>query len=164
MNPRLTLSSGPADPSDSVTGELDFDSSVSKTRKRRRLLHKSPVSARFSLDDCDEDDDTSAQTDCFMPAFAENFDEKRSVVGTVCSTGSEGDSLPAAMETTEGHEHIVQLLETGGAGAMLPAVFETDDTTTKSCQRGKFLVLSTVADVQRNSPSWERGKDEIYAA
>ena len=53
--------SGPADPSDSVTGELDFDSSVYKTRKRRRLLHKSPVAARFSLDDCDEDDDTSAQ-------------------------------------------------------------------------------------------------------
>ena len=37
--------SGPADPSDSVTGELDFDSSVSKTRKCRRLLHKSPESA-----------------------------------------------------------------------------------------------------------------------
>ena len=94
--------SGSADPSDSVTGELDFDSSVSKTRKRRRLLHKSPVAARFSLDDCDEDDDTSAQTDCVMPAFAENFDEKRPVVGTVCSAGSEGDSLSAAMETT-GH-------------------------------------------------------------
>ena len=59
--------SGPADPSDSVTGELDFDSSVSKTRKRRRLLHKSLVSARFSLDDCDEDDDISAQTHCFVP-------------------------------------------------------------------------------------------------
>ena len=86
MNPRLTrfldlLSS------DSVTGDLDLDSSVSKTRKRRRLLHKLPVSARFSLDDCDEDD-----TDCFMPAFAKNFDEKRLVVGTVCSIGSEGSS------------------------------------------------------------------------
>ena len=88
------------------------------------------LSARFSLDDCDEDGDTSAQADCFMPAFAENFDEKRPVVGTVCSTGSEGDSLLAAMETNgqsdeiefEGHEHTVQLLEKGGAGAKLPAV------------------------------------------
>ena len=79
-----------------------------------------------------------------MPAFAENFDEKRPVVGTVCSTGSECDSLPAAMETTdqsdeiefEGHEHTVQLLEKGGASARLPAVFETDDTTTESCRRG----------------------------
>ena len=87
-----------------------------------------------------------------MPAFAENFDEKRPVVGAVCSTGSEGDSLPAAMETTgqsdeiefEGHEHTVQLLEKGGAGAKLPAVFETDDTTTKSYQHGKFLGLSAV--------------------
>ena len=102
-----------------------------------------------------------------MPAFAENFDEKGPVVGTVCSTGSEGDSLPAAMETTgqsdeiifEGREHTVQLLETGGAGAKVPAVFETDDTTTKSCQQGKFLGMSTMADVQRNSPSlgkWQR--------
>ena len=39
--------SGPADPCDSVTGELDLDPSVSKIRKRRRLLHKSHVSARF---------------------------------------------------------------------------------------------------------------------
>ena len=53
----------------------------------------------------------------------------------------------------EGHEHIVQLFEKGGAGAKLPTVFETDDTTTKSCQQGKLLGLSTVADVQRNSPS-----------
>ena len=74
--------------------------------------------------------------------------------------------LSAAMETTgqidkiefEGHEHIVQLLEKGGAGAKLPAVFETDDTTTKSCQQGKFLGLSTVADVQRNSPSLGKGQ------
>ena len=39
--------SGPADPCDSVTSELDLDPSVSKIRKRRRLLHKSHVSARF---------------------------------------------------------------------------------------------------------------------
>ena len=105
----------------------------------------------FSLDDCDEDDDTSAQTDCCMPAFAEKFDEKRPVVGTVCSTGSERDLLSAAMETTgqtdkiefEGHEHIVQLLEKGAAGAKLPAVFETDDTTTKSCQQGISGVVNS---------------------
>ena len=101
-----------------------------------------------------------------MSDFAENFDEKRPVVGTVCSTSSEGDSLPAAMETTgqsdeiefEGHEHTVQLLEKGGAGAKLPAVSKTDDTTTKSCQQGKFLGLSAVADVQRNSPSLGKGQ------
>ena len=158
--------SGPADPCDSVTDELDVDPCVSKTRKRRRLLHKSPVSARFSLDDCDEDDDTSAQVDCFMPAFAEHFDEKRPVVGTVCSTRSEGDSHPAAMETTgqsdeiefEGHEHTVQLVEKGGASVRLPAVFETDDTTTESCQQRKFLELSIVADVQRNSSSLGKGQ------
>ena len=83
-----------------------------------------------------------------------------------CETIYEGDSRSAAMETTgqtdkiefEGHEHIVQLLEKGGAGAKLPAVFETDDTTTKSCQQGKFLGLSTVADVQRNSPSLGKGQ------
>ena len=39
--------SGPADPCDSVIDELDVDRSASKTRKRRRLLHKSHVSARF---------------------------------------------------------------------------------------------------------------------
>ena len=164
--PETDRFSGPADPCDSVTNELDFDPSVSKTRKRRRLLHKSTVSARFSLDDCDEDDDTSAQADCFMPAFAETFDVKRTVVGTVCSTCSEGDSLPAAMESTgqsdeiefEGHEHIVQLLEKRGASARLPAVFETDDTTTESCQQGKCLGLSTVADVQRNSSSLGKGQ------
>ena len=63
-----------------------------------------------------------------MPSFADNLDEKRLVVGTVCSTGSEGVSLPAATETIgqsdeiefEGHEHTVQLLEKGGASARLP--------------------------------------------
>ena len=63
-----------------MTDELDVKPSVSKTRKRRRLLHKSSVSARFPLDDCDEDDDNSAQANCFMPAFSENSDEKRPVV------------------------------------------------------------------------------------
>ena len=39
--------SGPADPCDSVTGELAFDPSVSMTCKRRRLLHKSPLCTFF---------------------------------------------------------------------------------------------------------------------
>ena len=107
--------SGPADSCDSVTDELDVKPSVSKTRKRRRSLHKSPVSARFSLDDCDEDDDNSAQANCFMPAFAENSDEKRPVVAG-------DDSILVAMESTgqsdeikfEGHEHAVQLLRKEG--------------------------------------------------
>ena len=76
------------------------------------------------------------------------------------------------METTgqsdeiefEGHEHTVQLLEKGGAGAKLLAVFETDDTTTKSCQQGNFLVLSTVADVQRNSPSLGKGQRRNFSS
>ena len=106
-----------------------------------------------------------------MPAFAENLDEKRPVVGTVCSAGSEGESLPAAMEATgqsdeiefEGHEHTVQLLEEGGAGAKLPAVFETDGTTTESRQQGKFLGLSAVAGNGTRRP-WARGKDETSPA
>ena len=98
--------SGPADSCNSVSDELDVDPSVSKTRKRRRLLHTSPVSARFSLDDGDEDDDTSAQADCFIPAFAENSDEKRPVVGTVCSTVSGDDSILAAMESTGQSDEI----------------------------------------------------------
>ena len=89
------------------------------------------------------------KVDCVMPAFAKHFDDTRPAVGTVCSTASEGDSLPAAMETTgqsdeieiEGHKHTIQLLEKGGVSARLPAVFETDDTTTES--------LSTVPDVKR---------------
>ena len=58
----------------------------------------------------------------------------------------------------EGHEHTVQLLEKGGAGAKLPAVFETDETTRESRQQGKFLGLSAVADVQRNSSSLGKGQ------
>ena len=54
-----------------------------------------------------------------MPAFAENLDEKRVVVGTIGATGFEGDLLPVAMETScqsrkskfGGHEHTVQLLK-----------------------------------------------------
>ena len=158
--------SGPADPCDSVTDELDVDPSVSKTRKRRRLLHKSPVFARLSWDDCDEDDDTSAQVDCFMPAFAKNFDEKRPVVGTVCSTGLKVIHflLPWKQLVNPTKSNLrdmntpSKLLEKGGAGARLPAVFETDDTTAESCQQGKFLGWSTVADVQRNSSSFRKGQ------
>ena len=88
------------------------------------MLHKSPASARFSLDDFDENDVIPAQADCSVPAFAENLDEKRPVVGTICSFGFEGDPLSAVTEThcqsggteLEGHEHTVQLLETGGDG------------------------------------------------
>ena len=69
---------------------------ISSTRKRRRLTHKSPVSARFS-DDFEEDDVVQVQADCSVPAFAENLDEKRIVVGTIGATGFEGDLLPVAM-------------------------------------------------------------------
>ena len=101
-----------------------------------------------------------------MHAFAEHFDEKQPVVGTVCSTGVEDDVLPAAVEAIgqsdetelEGHEYNVQLLAKGGDSAMLPAMFESDDTTTESCQQRKFLGLSTVTDVQRNSSSLGKGQ------
>ena len=140
--------SGPADCCVSVTDELDIDPSVSKTRKRRRLLRKSHVSARFLLDDCDEDDDTSAQADCFMPVFVEASDEKRPAVGKVRSTASGNYSTIAAMESTghsdevkhEGHEHTVQLLRKGGDDGKLAIV--------KKGQRRNFSsmtkVLSTI--------------------
>ena len=78
--PETDPSSVPTDPCDSATDELDFCPFVPETRKRRRLVHKSPISARSLLDDCDEDDVTSAQASCSMPAFAENLDEKQHVV------------------------------------------------------------------------------------
>ena len=121
--------SGPVDSCDSVTDELDVDSSVSKTRKRRRLLHKSPVSARFSLYDCDENDDTSAQADCFMPAFAENSDEKQPVVDEV---------------KTEGHEHTVQLLRKGGVDAKQPVAVQQN---LSSMGKGKRRNLSSMTKV-----------------
>ena len=63
------------------------------------------------------------------PPLPKNLDEKRPVVGTVCSTGVVGDSIPAAVETIgqsdetelEGHEHNVQLLTKGGDSARLSA-------------------------------------------
>ena len=125
--------SGPVDSCDSVTDELDVDPSVSKTRKSRRLLHKSPVSARFSLDDCDENDDISPQADCFMPAFAENSDEKQPVVDEV---------------KIEGHEHTVQLLRKGGADAKQPVAVQQNSSSMGKGQRRNLSsmtkVLSTI--------------------
>ena len=165
--------SGPADPCDSVTGELDFDPSVSKTCKRRRLLHTSPVSARFSLDDCDEDDDTSAQVDCFMPAFAGKFDEKGPVVGTVCSTGSEGDSLLGAMESTgkseeiefEGHEHTVQL--SSRKEVLVPSCPLCSKPMIRRQNRankGSFWCCQQWPMCNGTRRLWERGKDKTSPA
>ena len=158
----IDLSVEPHTSCDQATDEHDV---ISSTRKRRRLTHKSPVSARFS-DDFEEDDVIQVQADCSVPSFAENSDEKRTVVGTVGATGFEGDLLPIAMETscqsgeTEfgRHEHTVQLLEKGDDTAQLSAVFETDDTKTESCQQEKLLGLSAVAEVQRNSSSLGKGQ------
>ena len=168
----IVLSAEPPTQCDQATDEHDLRTVIPNTRKRRRLPHKSPASTRFSLDDSDEDDVISAQADCSVPAFAENLDEKRPVVGTICSTGFEGDSLSAVMETncrsgeTElgGHEHTVQLLEKGGDSTQLPAMFETDDTTTESRQEGKLLGMSAMADVQRNSSSLGKGQRRNFSS
>ena len=137
---------------DQATDEHDI---IPHTRKRRRLTHQSPVSARFS-DDFDEDDTIQVQADCSVPAFAENLFQKRAVVGTICATGFEGDSLSAAMETScqsageaepGRHECTVQVLEKRDDTTQLPAVLETDDTKTESCQQRKLLGLSAVAEV-----------------
>ena len=126
------------------------------TRKRRRLLHKSPVSARFSLDNCDENDDTSAQAACFMPAFVDNSYEKQPVAGTVCSTGSEGDSFLAAMESAgqsdefkiHGQEHTVQLFRKEGADAKQPVAVQRNSSSMGKGQRRNLSsmtkVLSTI--------------------
>ena len=141
---------------------------ISSTRKRRRLTHKSLVSARVS-DDFEEDDVMQVQADCSVPAFAKNLDEKRIVIKTIGATGFASDLLPIAMETScqtgesefGGHENTVQLLEKRDDTAQLSTVFETDDTKTESCQQRKLLGLSAVAEVQRNSSSLGIGKDEI---
>ena len=101
-----------------------------------------------------------------MPAFAENLDEKRTVVGTIGATGFEVDLFPVAMETIcqagesefGGHEHTVQLLEKRDDTAQLSTVLEIDDTKTKSCQQRKPLELSAVVEVQRNSSSLGKGE------
>ena len=105
------------------------------------------------------------QADCSVLAFAENLDERRIVVGTIGATGFECDLLLVAMDTScqpgesefGGHEHIVQLLEKRDDTAQLSTVFEIDDTKTESCQQRKLLVLSAVAEVQRNSSSMGKG-------
>ena len=81
---------------DQATDEHDV---ISSTGKRRRLTYKSPVSARFS-DDFEEGDVMQVQADCSVPAFAENLDGKRTVVGTIGATGFESDLLPVAMVTS----------------------------------------------------------------
>ena len=92
----IDLSVEPRTSYDQATDEHDV---ISGTRKRRRLTHTSLVSAR-SVDNFEEDDAMQVQADCFVPAFAENFDEKRPVVGTIGATGFEGDLLSVAMETS----------------------------------------------------------------
>ena len=59
---------------------------ISSTRKRRRLTHKSLVSACF-VDDSEDEDAMQVQADCSEPAFAKIFDKKRPVVGTIGATG-----------------------------------------------------------------------------
>ena len=84
----------------------------------------------------------------------------------------EGHPLSAVTETRcqsgetelEGHEHTVQLLEKGGDSTQLPAMLETDDTTTESCQQRKFLGLSAVADVQWNSSSLGKGQRRNFSS
>ena len=84
----------------------------------------------------------------------------------------EGDLRPMAMETscqpceTEfgRHRHTVQLLEKGDDTAPLSAVFEADETKTESCQQGKLLGLSAVAEVQRNSSSLGKGQRRNFSS
>ena len=68
------------------------------------------------------------------------------------------------METTgqsdeiefEGYEHTVQLLEKGGAGAKLPAVFETDDTTTWSLRDSQGCLLNLSWQILTTFPELQR--------
>ena len=91
-----------------------------------------------------------------MPAFVENSDEKQPVAGTVCSTGSEGDSFLAAMESAgqsdefkiEGQEHTVQLFRKGGADAKQPVAVQRNSSSMGKGQRRNLSsmtkVLSTI--------------------
>ena len=132
-------------PHTSCDQAIDEHDVIPSTRKRRRLTHKSLVSARFS-DKSEEDDVIQVQAECSVPAFAENLDEKRTVVRTIGATGFEGDLLPVAVETScqsgeaefGRHEHTVQLLEKGDDTVQLSAVFQTDDSKTESCNKGSF--------------------------
>ena len=64
----------------------------------------------------DEDDVIPDQTDCFAFVFAENLEEKRTVVGTIGATGFEDDLLLSTLcDRVWKNEHTVQLLEKGDA-------------------------------------------------
>ena len=125
------------------------------------------------MDVFDENDVIPAQADCSVPPFAENLDEKRPVVGTFCSFGFEGDPLSAVSEKhcqsggteLEGHEHTVQLLETGGDGTQLSALLETDDTTTESSvNKGSFWCCQQWPTCNGTRRPWKKGKDETSPA
>ena len=158
----IDLSVEPLTSCDQATDEHDV---ISSTRKRRRLTHKPLVSERFS-DDFDEDDVIEVQADCPVPAFAENLDWKRTVVGTIGATGFEGDSLPTAMETScqsvRPSLGDTSTLSSSSRREMTPAscplCSKTDGTKTESRQQRKLLEKSTVAEVQRNSSSLGKGQ------
>ena len=170
---RAGLSEQPHSQSDPET-EYDSHTDVPDSRERRRLRHKTPVSPRFSTVGSEKEGLIPALTDCSMPAFAEIIEEVRPVAGSICSVGVEGNPLLVSLDSvcppseTEpvGHEHTVQLLtedctdrDTQGVDtAQLSALFGAGDTTTKSCQHRKLLVLSTVADVQWNPSSMRTGQ------
>ena len=65
----IDLSVEPRFSCDQATDEHDV---ISGTRKRRRLTHKSPVSARF-VDDLEEEDAMQVQADCSVPALAKKM-------------------------------------------------------------------------------------------
>ena len=141
---------------DQATDEHDV---IPHTRKRRRLTHKSPVSVRFSVD-FDEDDAIQVQADCSVSVFSENLVEKRAVVGTICATGFEDDSLSAVLETScqsadeaepGGHEYFVHLLEKG------------DDTTQlHRCVRNRWYEDRVVSTKEASGvPSSGRSATEL---
>ena len=107
-----------------------------------------------------------------MPAFAENFFEKRPVVGTIGAAGFEGDLFLVAMETScqlgesefGGHEHTVQLLDKRDDTAQMSTVFEIDGTKTESWQQGNFWGCLQWPKCNGTRRPWEKGKDEISPA
>ena len=160
------------EPHTSCDQAIDEHDVISSTRERRRLTHKSLVSARFS-DDFEEDDVIQVQADCSVPAFAENLDEKRTVVGTIGATGCEGDLLPVAVETscqtgeTEfgRHEHTVQLLEKGDDTVQLLEKCPKPMTRRQNrATREASAVVSSGRSATELVVPGERGKDEISPA
>ena len=114
------------------------------------------------------------QADCSVPAFAENLDEKRIVVGTIAAAGSEGDLLPTAMETScqpgetefwRTRDTLSQLLEKGDDTAQLSAVFEADEYEDRivSAREASGAVSSGRSATELVVPK-ERGKDEMSPA